>query len=231
MKIYTPEKCKEWIKYKPDYDGINRLQFSPIEDGKDYPLFNVNLVDFNRKQFIHNPERIQNIINNLCERFPQLNKILDNVSIYFCPYPAMSYPNAEVWNDKHLVLYSRTTQIPSCMTEYIIPHEFGHIVQGALCDDRRDNDSWREYLRLRNAPFGLNKDVYIRYDEETEKSIYGDKEDYLCLYNSPKDWDLKPTEWFAEDFRHFFGNINSWELTTIPEPDEKVREFILSLNN
>ena len=65
------------------------------------------------------------------------------------------------------------------MTDYITSHEIGHCVQNYFCPES-DNDLWREYLTIRDAPKGMCK-IYDHWDENKQESIYMDKEDFYCL--------------------------------------------------
>jgi hypothetical protein len=76
--------------------------------------------------------------------------------------------------------------------------------------------------------------IYIDYDDVKKEDIYEDKEDFLWLNGNEKEkkteWDTSPYEWFAEDFRYFFGvdKTKFWHMP-ISLPDDKIKEFILSL--
>lgn len=232
MKLYAPEECMQWVERKSYYENhINNFIFQPKNE-KNQNILTVVLADMCGKMFHHNIKKIEVMINEMCNKYPQLDKILDEINIYMCPYPSIGFQNAEVWNNNSIIFYPRTTQIPSLMTNYIVVHEFGHVIQGYLCKDRgKNSEKWREYLKLRNAPYGVNENIYLYYDEEKQKSIYGDKEDYFCLHSSVPNWDDKPTEWFAEDFRYYInidGN-QQWELTTIDKPREEIFNFIEGL--
>jgi hypothetical protein len=227
MRLYTVEECKKWIERRADYNGMNQLYFTHPNEEKDWNDFKIPLVDMAKKTFTHDEMRIWWNVEKIRQGYEPLDKILNNFSIYICPYPNPGFQNAEVWNGKDIIFYARTTQIPSLMTDYITAHEIGHVVQDKLCSDYPEKQQWREYLRLRKAPYGLIKDAYLGWDEEKHEQIRGEKEDYFCLHGV-KEWDERPTEWFAEDFRYFFGTYNSWELS-IPEPTEEIKEFMLSL--
>lgn len=241
MKIYTPEECERWIKHKTIY-GSPFIQciFTPYYKENDNELLigDILVADMERKSFNHNINRIKNNVNKICKNYPKLNELLDNINIYICPKPAMNFCNAEVWGDKNIIFYARTTQIPNCMTDYIIAHEFGHIVQKLLCKESHyinRGNKFREYLKIRNCPKDIFKDQWVKYDKVSDKDFYEDIEDYICLHSDHKDysndWDKLVTEWFAEDFRYFFGVDTGepyWGLP-IPEPNEEIKEFMLNL--
>lgn len=63
-----------------------------------------------------------------------------------------------------------------------------------------------------------DKILVLTVDESVEKEKY-------------KEWDMRPMEWFAEDFRYLFGPEEGnkyWGLPIKP-PDKKIRDFFLSL--
>jgi hypothetical protein len=77
----------------------------------------------------------------------------------------------------------------------------------------------------------------VDWDDEKGRGIYEDKEDFLYVSgtqeqkNKYRDWDNDPQEWFAEDFRWFFGidqGDKYWGMP-IPKPDNRIKEFMLSL--
>jgi hypothetical protein len=199
-----------------------------------YKIAQLDVVDLAGKSFYHNEERTARNINLVAENYPKLKYLLEKLHIFFCPVPATDTANACA-SDDYICLYARGTQIPWCMTDYIVAHELGHVVQFNLCKTR--GNKFREYLELRKAEKGMCYDIYDYYDDKNKKNIYVDKEDFLYLNgnteekNKYKDWDTNPIEWFAEDFRYLFGidqGDKFWGFN-IPEPDEKIKEFILNL--
>jgi hypothetical protein len=139
-----------------------------------------------------------------------------------CPKPSADTANACAC-DHYICYFARSTQIPYCMTDYITGHELGHVIQYKLCSEhRRENDKFREYLRLRNAT------KFTDEDNSREFSYYGGHEEKEKHHGT---WDTDPAEWFAEDFRYLFGVDTGepyWGMPIDP-PDEKIKEFMLSL--
>jgi hypothetical protein len=201
---------------------------------KGHIVGNFNVIDLASKLFYHDEQRIARNINMVADNYPQLKPILNSLHVFFCPVPAADTANACA-SDDYICFYARGTQIPWCMTDYIVPHELGHVIQFNLCKTR--DKKFKEYLELRKAEKGMCYGIYDHYDEATGKNIYVDREDFLFLhgdYEQKKkysDWDMSPNEWFAEDFRYLFGidqGDKFWGLP-IPEPDDRVRDFMLSL--
>lgn len=237
MIIHSFEECEQWVKYKNFYQSLTKsLAFEVRIDNGDKPdLYHQwHLADIGGKSFQHPEGRIVQKINQVAENYPQLKPIIENLHIFMCPKPSADTANACA-NDQFITYFARATQIPWCMTDYITGHELGHVIEYKLCY-HRNNDKFREYLELRNAEKGICR-VYDFYDNEKKESIYADKEDflYLCGTTEQKEkyygWDNNPQEWFAEDFRYFFG-VDQGEPYwghPIPKPDERIKEFFLSL--
>lgn len=234
MKIYTPEECEQWVKYKKRYDyPMNILTFDCEEIDGEKLYLTEPLADVSKKCFTHNQERMELAIHKLKSNYPQFNKLVDNLKIFMSPKPALSFSNACCWGDtSSIAMWARTTQIPHVMTDYIIIHEIGHMIQKQFAPERgRENGLFREYLTLRNAPKSMYS-VYKYYDEEKQESIYEDELDFDAIHKgySSFGWDLSPIEWFAEDFRYLFGvDVEPYWGLPINLPDEKIKDFILSL--
>lgn len=236
MKIYTPEECKEWIGYRPYYGfAENQYMFQPEINGLKR-AFSADCLNLSGKLFHHSINLIESVIDHIKNTYPQSIEVFDEMNIYLVPVPHKSVCNAHMSGHEDMYLYPRSTQIPSFMTEYIVSHEVGHAIQAYYCPDRRNNDLWREYLTIRNAPKGICH-ISDRYDNEKDEWIYEDIEDFYCLNGSaeqkPKNWDEKPIEWFAEDFRYImnYGWDQRWELTTIDKPSKAIYDFILGLKD
>lgn len=233
MIIHNIEECNQWVHYREWYPLSNKVfLFEPKIDDK---LFtSEHIVDLPRKSFQHDQDRVVNNINIISDNLTTLKKMMNNLHIFFCPKPAVDTANACA-NGDMICYFSRSTQIPWCMTDYITGHELGHVIQYNRCNHRR-GEKFREYLEVRKAEKGICE-VYDHYDEEKEENVYRQEEDFLYLYGTPEQqekyriWDNNPQEWFAEDFRYLFGvdqGEKYWGLS-IDKPDEKVKEFILSL--
>jgi len=234
MKIYTPEECEKWIGYNGNHVNIKKYVFKPEVEGMKLGHVYEELADIARKSYFHNIERIERNIDQLVKNHSGLEKVVENLTIFMCPKPALGFQNATIWHGKDLVIYARGTQIPHCMTDYVIGHELGHGLQEYFAPDFGDTELWREYLALRNAPKGMCK-VYIKWDEENDEAIYENREDFYCLYGEPSqkphEWDERPKEWFAEDFRFLFGVDTGepyWGLE-IPLPDKNIKEYFIKL--
>jgi len=204
--------------------------FKPKEDNTSFLSWHV--ADIASKCFQHDKDRVIQNINSIEANYPNLKPILENFKILMCPKPSADTANACA-NDNCVCYFARSTQIPWCMTDYITAHELGHIVQYKLCDKRKG--SFRRYLELRNAEKGICE--FDKWDDGLEKWIDVKEEDFLYIHGTHDQkekymvWDMNPTEWFAEDFRWFFGvdkGEKYWGLP-IPKPDEKIKEFMLSL--
>jgi len=238
LRIFTVEECQEFVKHS------NYLPFTQniLTNEKNKKYWNVYLANYEGYCYQHKIERIKQNIDMLVIKYPQLTKPLESVEIYLSPLPALGFHNAEIFNNKEIIFFSRGTPIPQCMTDYVTVHECGHIAQHYFApnDPYHDNTKWRKYLELRNIPKGLCK-VFDYYDKETKKDVFREEEDFICMNGStmsnddryPKYWHERPTEWFAEDFRFIYNNINdySWGLGEygIPRPNERVQEFITNL--
>jgi hypothetical protein len=240
MRLHSMEECQKWITYRAYYPfGINMSMFDikPDETNKYYLVWHV--ADIGGKNFQHDEVRITNNINKIIINYPQLQKIVDKLHIYICPKPSADTCNACA-NGDYICYFARSTQIPTYMTDYITGHELGHCVNFKLCSKHGDdNEKFRKYLELRNAPKGMCH-VYVKWDKEKDEDIYEDKEDFLYLNGTQEEkrqyhgeWDANPLEWFAEDFRYLFGCEEGyrdyWGHKSINPPDEKIREFFLSL--
>lgn len=234
MRIYTPEECEQWIGYKEKRGWqTKKYLFEPTNENNKIILSTL-VVDVTGKCFTHNLDIVKQIIEQLVKNYPLINEIYNDLKIFICPKPEIGFSNAMCW-DKEIVLWGRTTQIPYFMTDYIIAHELGHSIQKHFCSEHRNKELFRKYLELRNAPRGMCK-IYDHWDEEKEEAVYITKEDFLFMSGEVEDkeldWDKSPLEWFAEDFRYLFGvdkGEKYWGLEIEP-PDDKVKEFILSLN-
>jgi sarcosine oxidase delta subunit len=236
MKFYSVEESEKWLRYGPMHgSGLNYFIFDPFSpEGKSLLMATI-VSDVARKCFYHSEERIKRAILQMVTNYPQFFRIYRNLKIYMCPRPSATIENATCFYPDRLIFWARSTQIPTFMTDYIVGHEIGHVVQDAFCNTRKHEVKWREYLELRKAPKGICK-VYVRWDEEKKESIYEDREDFFCIngdYHTqrPRDWDEKPDEWFAEDFRYLFGVDKGepfWGLP-VPPPDEEIKQFFLSL--
>lgn len=225
------EECEKWIGYETYFDSAEKKFMFKIKNDANQLVTYCDVIDLNKKCFQHNIERITQNLDKLLKNYPKLKSIYENLNIYMNPKPTLGSSNAEA-STNHIIYHARGTQIPHCMTDYITAHEIGHIVQFNFCKIYGDNKKFREYLELRNAPRGICKDVFSNEDNEPP---YVDKEDFLFLSGTQEektpDWDLSPQEWFAEDFRYFFGcdtGEEYWGLP-IPKPTEEIREFMLSL--
>jgi hypothetical protein len=94
----------------------------------------------------------------LCENYPVLSNIIKgDFPLFLAPsYPANctnGYANKDC-----VCLWGKPTQIPSPMTDYIIGHEFGHVIQLNYFDrygDDKHKKLMRQYLELRHAPKGM----------------------------------------------------------------------------
>jgi hypothetical protein len=239
MIIHSMEECKEWLQYKQMHYQIEKqLFFIPKYKHKDtlceaaYDL----VIDTDRKAFGHDIQQIEDGVAQLCRNYPKLEKI---VAGEFPVFLAPKFPSGGTngyASANYVCLWAKPTQIPPSMTDYIVGHEFGHVLQFNHFDKYGSDESkelMREYLKLRNAPRGMCH-TYQGYDKQTDTQIYEDEEDFLWINGTNEEksteWDTNPYEWFAEDFRYFFGidKVNFWKHP-IPLPDEKIREFILSL--
>jgi len=229
MKLYCESDCEKWVGYKRPHSMGNRyLMFSPEIENEAIPEW--QLADIGGKSFQHNEARIYFNINKILETYPKLKSILNSLNVLLCPKPFADISNSFACGNS--ICYSaKSTQIPFCMTDYITPHEIGHVVQYNLCKER--NDCFREYLKLRNLELGLCKlDIYDSDDKITTEF----KEDFLYCngsYNQKKkywDWDMRPTEWFAEDFRYLFGyNQGDYWGLSIDKPNANIKDFMLAL--
>lgn len=231
MKIYTPEECEKWIGYDTYFNScIPKYGFRP-RDERDKVLFMDEIIDIKNKCFHHDPDRVLIALDKLKNNFPKFEIVLGvNFTIFNCPKPALGSINACAYDTGYVVLFARGTQIPHCMTDYIIGHEFGHVMQFMLCPKYGDATKFREYLKLRNAPL-CEIPICTGYDEEKHENKYEIIEDYVTYSNNSIDWDKSPQEWFAEDFRYFFGADTGepyWGLP-IPPPDDSVKEFLLNI--
>jgi hypothetical protein len=233
LQIYLPEACEKWLIHKNPYGTfIKTLFFEPKPEDTTY--MNWHVADISGKCFQHDITRITININKIANNFPKLESIIENLNIFMCPKPSADTCNACA-NDFYICYFARSTQIPWCMTDYITAHELGHVVQYKLCDTRKSN-RFSEYLELRNAEKGMC--TFDKWDDEADKWIDDYQgEDFLYLNgtqeqkNQYREWDMNPQEWFAEDFRWFFGvdqGDRFWGMP-IPEPDKKIKEFMLSL--
>lgn len=230
MIIHTMEECQQWIVSKKPYSLLtNAMFFEPYIEERMALTWHV--ADICGKSFQHNIERIKQNIEELSINFPKIVSILEGLHIFFSPKPSADTANACA-NNSMVCYFSRATQIPYCMTDYITVHELGHVVEQRLCGIEK----FREYLELRKAEKGMCE-IYDYYDEETEKTIYKNEIDFLCQKGTQEekakyyDWDMSPAEWFAEDFRYLFGvdkGDKFWGFSIEP-PDKKIREFFLSL--
>jgi hypothetical protein len=229
MQIHSIEECESWV-YRRSWHNIGEkvLMFEPEIDK--WKVLTWNIVDINGKSFQHSVDRIENDIVQICENYPNIKPIVDNLHIFMCPKPSVDTSNACA-STQYICYFARSTQIPTYMTDYITGHELGHVVEYNLCSKRKKN-RFREYLELRKSPIGICQ----IYDDD--KEIYVDKEDFY-YYNGNEEekkkyhgeWDTSPQEWFAEDFRYLFGADQRemyWGLPIAP-PDETIKQFFLSL--
>jgi hypothetical protein len=230
MIIHTEQECEKWLNRKAFYPVLTKvLLFEPkIKDDK---ILVWQVADIGGKTFQHDIERIKLDFKKICRNYPKAQELLENLDIFICPKPSADTANACA-NDDYICYFGRSTQIPWCITDYVTVHELGHIVQKRLCHQRKNIEKMKEYLELRNAP---KAEVEV-YDDE--KGDYVIKMDYVFLYGDGKQknihegtWDTNPSEWFAEDFRYLFGidqGDKFWGLPITP-PDDKIKEFMLSL--
>jgi hypothetical protein len=239
VRIHSMEECQKWIvhrAYNPIFVKVPLFEVKPDEINNQYITWHV--ADIGGKSFQHSEERIINNISMLQNNYPKLKNILQKLHIFICPKPSGDTCNACA-NGDYIVYFARSTQIPTYMTDYITGHELGHCVQYKLCSRHGEADKFREYLKLRNAPEGMCH-IYKDWDEEKEENIYEDKIDFLYLNGTSEEkdkfhgeWDTNPQEWFAEDFRYLFGCEEGykdyWGHKSIDPPDDKIKEFFLSL--
>ena len=238
MIFHNIEECQKWIVrrvYYPLSTTVSLFEVKPDETNKHYITWHI--ADIGGKSFHHNKERIMNNIDIILNNYPQLKSVVDQLHIFMCPKPSADTCNACA-NGDYICYFARSTQIPWYMTDYITGHELGHCVQFKLCSRYiNKNDRFKEYLELRNAPKDMCH-IYTDREDEDGEEIYDDRIDFLYLYGTKEekkeyhgDWDDSPQEWFAEDFRYLFGadqREKYWGLTIDP-PDERIREFMLSL--
>jgi hypothetical protein len=234
MIIHNVEECEKWINSREYYPFLTKVMlFEPKNEKRHFLTWHV--ADIIGKSFQHDLDRIELNINTIANNYPQLQKLLETLHIFICPKPSANTSNACA-NDEFICYFARSTQIPWCMTDYITGHELGHVIEFALCSNRNKKSKFKEYLELRNAEKGMCH-VYIDWDEKKEENIYEDREDFLYLYGTQeekakyKEWDSNPQEWFAEDFRWFFGTDQGDKFWghPIPRPDNRIKEFMLSL--
>lgn len=234
MQLFTPEDCKKWVVDGTCYGSpFRQLLFKPLkENGKSLGITMI-LADLPRVLYAHNPDRVMRVYNELLQNYPPLQEVADKLQIYICPKPSLGFENGNCWTDE-IVLWARPTQIPDFMTDYITVHEIGHFVNNKFCPRRNSNELWRQYLELRKAPKGICK-IHMGYDEDKEKNVYEDQEDFLCLNGTQDErnaeWRLSPAEWFAEDFRFLFGVDKGepyWGMPIDP-PGNEIKEFMMSL--
>jgi hypothetical protein len=239
MRLHSMEECKKWIihrAYNPFFINMPLFDVKPDDTNKNYIIWHI--ADISGKSFQHCEKRIIRNINIVLDNYLLLKPIVDSLDVFMCPKPSADTANACA-NGDYICYFSRSTQIPTYMTDYITGHELGHCVESKLCSKHRNKDKFREYLQLRNAPKGTCK-IYVKYDDEKEENIYEDREDFLYMNGTQEEkdkyhgeWDTNPAEWFAEDFRYLFGCEEGyrdyWGHQSINPPDEKIREFFLSL--
>ncbi|MDE2103050.1 MAG: hypothetical protein KGL39_37745, partial [Patescibacteria group bacterium] len=96
--------------------------------------------------------------------------------------------------DGVIVLSGRTTEIHPAIARYVVPHEYGHILEDCLGQIRYPHDSHncgaqvvKEWAKVRRLPQELFSQRY-----------------------SPTTHHLMPTEVFANDFRHALGFETEW---------------------
>lgn len=233
MKLHSMKECEKWLTYRPYspvFTKIPLFEVKPDELNKHYLTWHI--ADIGGKSFQHNEEQIIKNINTIEKNYPQLKSIVDNLDIFMCPKPSADTCNACA-NGDYICYFARSTQIPTYMTDYITGHELGHCVEYKICSRHRgENNKFREYLALRNAPKGICK-IY-----DWDKEIDMDKEDFLYLEGTQEEkrfyhgeWDTNPAEWFAEDFRFLFGSDQREDYWGLPieRPNNKIREFFMSL--
>ena len=232
MKFYTTEECQKWIGYDSFYPSSIKMPIFKVVLDKVYGL-KWHIADLNKKSFQHDVSRVNLDLEKITNNYPKLQSVNDSLNIFMCPMPSADTANACAYTN-YICYFARSTQIPWCVTDYITAHELGHVVQYNFCDTTKD--IFKKYLKLRNAERGICHE-WIGYDDEKEETIYADIEDFLYLEGTQtqkqkyNDWDNNPQEWFAEDFRWFFGidqGDKYWGLP-ITEPDDKIKEFLLSL--
>lgn len=236
MRIYTPEECEQWVGYVSTYEHPLKVYKFKIDELNGQKLYmDDELADVARKCYTHDISRMEVAIHKLEISYPPFSKLIDKLNIFMSPKPSLSISNACCYGDRSsIIMWARTTQIPHVMTDYIIIHEIGHMVQSQFAPDagkKEKVDIFREYLALRNAPKGIYQ-VYKGYDEENNKSIYEDEEDYEVLHKryGVIDWDMNPVEWWAEDFRYLFGvDVEPYWGMSIDPPGDEIREFMLGL--
>jgi hypothetical protein len=240
MKIYTMEECMQWLEYRQVYYQVGKqLFFIPKYKNEKGNMIEAAIdlvIDCDRKSFGHNVKQIEEGVAQLCKNYPKLENIIaGEFPIFLAPKFPAGGTNGYA-NQSCVCLWAKPTQIPPAMTDYIVGHEFGHVVQFTYFDKYGSDEKqaiMREYLTLRNAPRGMCH-IYEGYDKETDTQIYEDREDFLWWEGTNEEkkteWDTSPYEWFAEDFRYFFGidKVNFW-IHPIPPPDERIKDFILSL--
>jgi hypothetical protein len=236
MILHSKDECEQWITYRGYHGVLTKSMFFDVrfKDYDHYILWNV--ADILGKGFQHNEAKIVKNINQIIENYPPLKTIVENLHIFMCPKPSADTCNACA-NGEYIVYFARSTQIPNCMTDYITGHELGHSVQCTYCPSIKD-DAFMKYLELRKAQKGICS-VRTGWDENDD-GIYEDMETFYYVYGTQEekrkyhgDWDTSPLEWFAEDFRYLFGVDKGepyWGLPIDP-PDEKIRDFMLSLGN
>lgn len=235
MIIHNMEECKQWIVRKQWYPILEQVLLFEPKINK-YQYFDWHVVDICTKNFQHDMNRVMIDINKVLDNYPKLLEINDKIHIFMCPKPSVDTCNAIAGRD-YICYFARSTQIIWALTDYITAHEFGHVVEDNFCYRRNNNSRFREYLSLRNAPTGLCN-VWVDCDNGKDVNKYEIKEDFIFLEGTQEekkkyhgDWDTNPAEWFAEDFRYLFGVDKGdiyWGLP-IPPPDERIREFFMSL--
>lgn len=195
---HLTDECNLYVYRKStNSSGIQSLIFD-IEIGSNN--LTVDLADIAGKCFQHDIQRVSRNYRMLQSTFPNGADIIDDIETFFCPKPALDNRNAcSIKNN--IVYFAKSTQIPWSLTDYIVPHECGHVIQYYMCPILED--VFAEYLKVRSI-----NEKEINYDQ----------------------WDSSPQEWFAEDFRFLFGYEQDeyWGLG-IDYPTPKVRDFMLSL--
>lgn len=232
MKLYTMEECEQWCGYYNYYSFPEKQYMFQPKNEKGEAVLHRHIVNTDRKSFSHDIKLVENIIEKVVDNYPKLEKCLEKLLVYMCPKYDLENVNACA-DETEMTFFAKSTQIPTFMTDYIVPHELGHVLMFNYYSKHKNKEIMRKYLKLRNAPYGQCKS-YDHYDDDKNEWVYNYFEEYLYLYGSHKDqnpvWDETPYEWFAEDFRYFFG-VDKQEYWGLPieKPNEKIRDFILSL--
>ena len=203
MKIHNVEECKQWVSYRNSYSSIRNKMF----------MFEPEIISETgherRLALLHIVDITGKCFQHNEERvIRNLDKVKNN------------YPKLEILLDKLHVFfcpYPAVDTANACANELMITY----------------------YARGTQIPYCMTD--YITVHELGHVVQYnlckGDKFNEYRKLRDPNDeydtvdWDGDPQEWFAEDFRWFFGTDQGdkyWGLS-ISKPNDEVKDFILSL--